>query len=54
MTDFMELVKEMRSAQKEYFRTRDANVLNRSKDLEKKVDRAIDNAEEEEKGGTLF
>lgn len=31
-------VKLMREAQKEYFRTRDVNVLRRSKALEKRVD----------------
>lgn len=31
-------VKAMREAQKEYFRTRDVNVLRRSKALEKRVD----------------
>ena len=31
-------VRAMREAQKEYFRTRDINVLRRSKSLEKRVD----------------
>ena len=31
-------VRAMRDAQKEYFRTRDVNVLRRSKALEKRVD----------------
>lgn len=31
-------VRAMREAQKEYFRTRDVNVLRRSKALEKRVD----------------
>ena len=31
-------VRDMREAQKEYFRTRDVNVLRRSKALEKRVD----------------
>ena len=38
MKEFIELVREMRNAQKEYFRTRDKNVLQRSKELERKVD----------------
>ena len=54
MTTFMQLVADMRSAQKEYFRTRDANVLLKSKDLEAKVDKAIKEAEEDDLGGKLF
>lgn len=38
MKGFIELVREMRNAQKEYFKTRDKNVLQRSKELERKVD----------------
>lgn len=38
MKEFIELVREMRAAQKEYFRTRSKDVLNRSKELERKVD----------------
>jgi hypothetical protein len=38
MTEFMQLVRDMRAAQKEYFRTRSKDVLNRSKELERKVD----------------
>lgn len=34
-------VRAMREAQKEYFRTRDINVLRRSKALEKRVDTLI-------------
>lgn len=44
MTDFEDfalLVKNMRHAQKEYFRTRDAFWLTRAKDLERKCDRAL-------------
>ena len=41
MNEFIELVREMRDAQKEYFRTRDKNVLQRSKELERKVDTYI-------------
>lgn len=41
MTEFMQLVREMRKAQKEYFKTRDKNVLAKSKQLEKRVDDEI-------------
>lgn len=54
MTDFMTLVREMRETQKEYFRTRDANVLNKARDLEAKVDKAIKETEEDELGPKLF
>lgn len=39
--DFVMLVKKMRDCQKEYFRTRDKEVLQESKNLEKKVDSCI-------------
>ena len=38
MKEFIELVREMRNAQKEYFKTRDKSVLLKSKELERKVD----------------
>ena len=38
MKEFIELVREMRNTQKEYFKTRSKDVLNRSKELERKVD----------------
>ena len=41
MTEFMQLVREMRKAQKEYFKTRDKDVLAKSKQLEKRVDSKI-------------
>lgn len=41
MNEFIELVREMRDAQKEYFRNRDKNVLQRSKELERRVDAYI-------------
>ena len=41
MTEFMQLVREMRKAQKEYFKTRDRDVLAKSKQLEKRVDDEI-------------
>ena len=43
--DFLQLVKKLRAAQKKYFRTRDANVLLYSKELEKEVDRALEELE---------
>lgn len=36
--EFYALVQDMRNAQKEYFRTRSKDVLNLSKELERKVD----------------
>jgi hypothetical protein len=48
-TDFRELVRRMRSAQRDYFRTRDWGVLDRSRALEREVD-----AELGEKTGSLF
>jgi hypothetical protein len=36
--EFLELVAQMRSAQRDYFRTRDYNALNLSKKLEWKID----------------
>ena len=41
MTEFMQLVREMRKAQKEYFKTRDRDSLAKSKQLEKRVDNEI-------------
>ena len=41
MTKFMQLVREMRKAQQEYFKTRDRDVLAKSKQLEKRVDDEI-------------
>ena len=42
------LVKEMRSAQKEYFRDRSRDALQRAKALEKRVDEEIAAAERQE------
>ena len=39
--DFRALVRRMRQAQKEYFKTRNSGWLRLSKDLEKKVDDAL-------------
>lgn len=43
MNEFEQLVYEMRSAQINYFRTRDKEVLQQSKQLEKKVDEYLIN-----------
>lgn len=39
---FKQLVKEMREAQKQYFKTRDYAVLDKSKKLEKQVDAELE------------
>lgn len=39
---FFDLVSEMRSSQKEYFKTRSSQSLQKSKELEKKVDAEIE------------
>ena len=52
---FVNLVRTMRNSQKEYFKTRDWNVLHDSKENEKLVDKAIEKYDEEfakEKGTT--
>ena len=48
MDGSMQLVKEMRAAQKEYFRTRSRESLHASKALEKRVDEEIAAAERQE------
>ena len=40
---FFEVVSEMRTTQKEYFRNRDKNILIKSKQLESLVDKFISN-----------
>ena len=40
-TEFVQLVKDMRQAQKDYFRTRTNASLVASKDLESQVDKAV-------------
>lgn len=50
MRDFITTVKAMREAQKEYFRTRDRQVLQRSKALEKRVDALIAEYNDKPKG----
>jgi hypothetical protein len=40
-TEFIDLVAQMRTAQKSYFRTRSKTILEQSKALERQVDAAI-------------
>lgn len=40
--EFIDLVRRMRKAQKNYFATRDTAVLRESKDLERRVDLMLD------------
>jgi len=44
--EFYELVKSMRKAQREYFRTRDIDVLKKSKHLESLIDKEIKRVED--------
>lgn len=50
--EFYKLIEEMRQAQIDYFRTRDKYHLSRSKSLEWKVDKQIE--EFKKKQGNLF
>ena len=43
MSQFKELVKQMRKAQRQYFATRDREWLREAKRLEKEVDKALSN-----------
>lgn len=47
MNDFMELVMEMRQAQKFYFRNRSNEALINAKSLEKQVDEYLNKAQKE-------
>ena len=49
--DFESIVRQMRAAQKKYFRTRDRGVLEESKRLEREVDKYL---EERQQGLDLF
>lgn len=40
--DFRDLVRRMRAKQRDYFREKDATVLRECKDLERRVDAALD------------
>lgn len=42
MNEFIELVREMRNAQKEYFKTRSQTAMRNSKALETEVDKEIE------------
>lgn len=42
MNEFIELVREMRNAQKEYFKTRNQTALRNSKALETEIDKEIE------------
>lgn len=52
MNEFEKLVYEMRSAQKEYFRTRSKEVLQQSKQLERRVDEYLKDKKNDQQ--TLF
>lgn len=47
-TEFIEMVRRMRNAQKEYFKTRSYDALKRSKVLEVAVDKAIEESDEQQ------
>ena len=50
--NFFNLVRDMRLAQREYFRTRSLSVLTRAKALEKRVDDEIDRIANPDKTAT--
>lgn len=50
--NFFNLVRDMRLAQREYFRTRSLSVLTRAKALEKRVDDEIDRIANPDKAAT--
>ena len=52
LEEFVSLVDQMRSAQRNYFRTRSHDVLSQSKELERRVDKAI--ADHKNKQKELF
>lgn len=52
LTTFLNLVRNMRNKQKEYFRTREYNVLLESKQAEGLVDKFIKQFDEKQKYGT--
>ncbi|MFO0806049.1 MAG: hypothetical protein U0791_23335 [Gemmataceae bacterium] len=54
MDDFQKLVKQMRTKQREYFRTRTSEVLRECKDLERRVDEAVAKALVKEASRNLF
>jgi len=50
--EFYQLIEQMRQAQIDYFRTRDKDCLSKSKSLERKVDKQVE--EFKKKQGNLF
>lgn len=54
MDNFKELVMRMRKVQKEYFKTKDANKLIKSKELERKVDKELEKYEDLKHGEYLL
>jgi len=52
--DFVKLTAECRAAQKKYFKTRSYDVLNRARDLERKLDKAIVEMQQTHTQGLLF
>ena len=52
--EFLELVQEMRKTQALYFLHRDANDLNRSRELEKQVDKRASELQSKRRGELLF
>lgn len=52
--EFLEKYQEMRKVQQKYFRTRDANVLQESKALEKEADNMAAELQARRRGETLF
>jgi len=47
--DFVELVADMRRSQKDYFRQRDRQALSHSKELERRVDQAVEDHQQKQK-----
>ena len=52
--EFLEKYQEMRKIQQKYFRTRDANVLQESKELERQTDNMAAELQARRRGETLF
>lgn len=53
LSEYRELVENMRKAQKEYFKTRDYQILVKSKHLESEVDRFFNHREKPNKSSPL-
>ena len=51
---FRKLVAEMRHAQKEFFRTKSGAALDQAKIIEKRVDKALSDGEQDQKQKKLF